>query len=107
MSFNPEPSKQTKEIIFSKKRSNIQLAILTFSNNILTPSNSHKHLGMVLDSKLNFNNHLSEKISKGNKGIGIIRRLYKFLPRNALIYKTFVRPHLDHTAILLMLHFLK
>ena len=28
------------------------------------PSTLHKHLGMILDSKLNFNNHLSEKISK-------------------------------------------
>ena len=51
----------------------------------LTPSNSHNNLGMTLDSKLNLNNHLSEKISKANKGIGIIRRLYKFLPRTSLI----------------------
>ena len=30
-----------------------------------------KHLGMILDSKLNFNQHLSEKIYKANKGIGL------------------------------------
>ena len=80
------------------------------NNNILTPTNSHKHLGMILDSKLNFKNHLSEKISKANKGIGIIRRLYNFLPRASLvnIYRAFVRPHLDYgdiTTILQMLHF--
>ena len=49
MSFNPDPSKQATEIIFSKKRSNIQLPALTFNNNILTPSDSHKHLGLILD----------------------------------------------------------
>ena len=57
---------------------------------------------MILDSKLNFKNHLIEKISKANKGIGIIRRLYKFLPRASLvnIYRTFVRPHLDYGDII-------
>ena len=47
MSFNPDPSKQATEIV--------------------TPSNSYKHLVMIFDRKLNFNNHLSEKISKANK----------------------------------------
>ena len=66
MSFNPDPSKQATEIVFSKKQSNIQLPALIF-NNILTPSDSHKHLGLILDKKFNFKNHLSEKISKANK----------------------------------------
>ena len=102
MSLNPDPSKQATEIVFSKKRSDIQLPALRFNDNILRPTNSHKHLGMILDSKLNFNNHLSEKINKANKGIGIIRRLYKFLPRASLIniYKAFVRPHLDYGDII-------
>ena len=102
MSFNPDPSKQATEIVFSKKRSDIQLPTLRFNNNILTPTSSHKHLGIILDSKLNFNNHLSDKIYKANKGIGIIRRLYKFLPRASLIniYKVFVRSHLDYGDII-------
>ena len=56
---------------------------------------------MILDSKLRFNYHLKEKISIANKGIGTIRRLYKFLPRRTLIkiYKAFVRPHLDYGDI--------
>ena len=99
MSFNPDPSKQATEIVFSKKRSNTQLPALTFNNNILITSDSHKPLGLILDRKLNFKNHLSEKISKANKeGVGVIKRLYKCLPRDSLvnIYKCFVRPHLDH-----------
>ena len=102
MSFNPDLSKQATEIVFSKKRSDIQLPTLRFNNNILTPTNSHKHLGMILDSKLNFKSHLSEKISKANKGIGIIRRLYNFLPRASLvnIYRAFVRQHFDYGDII-------
>ena len=55
---------------------------------------------MILDSKLNFKNHLSEK--KANKGVGIIRRLYNLLPRASLvnIYRAFVRPHLDYGDII-------
>ena len=57
---------------------------------------------MILDSKLSFINHLKEKISIANKGIGIIRRLYNFLPRFTLIniYKAYVRPHLDYGDII-------
>ena len=48
--------------------------------------------------KLNFKLHIKEKISKAMKGIGIIKKLSNILPRKSLItiYKSFVRPHLDH-----------
>ena len=60
-----------------------------------------KHLGVYLDEKLNFNTHITEKIGKASKGIGVIKKLFKSLPRNALltIYKSFVRPHLGYGDI--------
>ena len=62
---------------------------------------SHKHLGLILDRKLSFDLHLQDKILKVNKGIGLINRLRKYLPRDTLltIYKTFIRPHLDYGDI--------
>ena len=48
-------------------------------------SSSQKHLGIYIDEKLNFSNHIKEKISKANKGIGILRKLHNVLPRNSLI----------------------
>ena len=44
MAFNPDPSKQAKEITFSKKRSNTHLPVVIFNNNIISPSDLHKHL---------------------------------------------------------------
>ena len=40
-------------------------------------------------------NPSNEKIAKANIGIGIIRRLYCYLPRSALrqIHKSFIRPN--------------
>ena len=57
-----------------------------------------KHLGMNLDEKLNFGHHITEKIAKANKGIGVIKKLHNVLPRRALltIYKCFIRPNLDY-----------
>ena len=45
---------------------------------------------------------MNEKISKANKGIGLIRRLYSYLPRKSLlnIYKSFIRPHLDYGDVI-------
>ena len=74
-----------------------------FNNNVISSTDSHKHLGIILDSKLSFVNHLKEKISIVNKGIGIIRRrLYNCLPRFTLIniYKAYVRPLLDYGDII-------
>ena len=85
MSFNPDPSKQEVEIIFSKKLNISQHPALIFNNDVVCSKDSHKHLGMVLDKKLTFNHHLKEKISKANKGIGLITRLIPYLPRKTLV----------------------
>ena len=95
MSFNSDPSKQA---VSQKKINTSQHPALIFNNDVVCSKDSHKHLGMVLDKKLTFNHHLKEKISKANKGIGLVTRLHPYLPRKTLvnIYKAFVRPHLDY-----------
>ena len=57
-----------------------------------------KHLGMFLDSTVNFSEHLKTIFQKTNKTIGLLRELQTLLPRVPLItiYKSFIRPHLDY-----------
>ena len=57
---------------------------------------------VILDSKLNFNAHVDQKIEKCYRIVGLTRRLSISLPRNTLlaIHKSFVRPHLDYGDIL-------
>ena len=102
MQFNPDPNKQANEVIFSKKSNSISYPAVKFNNNDITKCSDQKHLGIVLDSKLNFESHVNQKIKKCNKLIGVIRRLSVHLPRTALltIYKSFVRPNLDYGDIL-------
>ena len=62
----------------------------------------HRHTGIVLDSKLNFQSHAREAILKARRGIGIIRHISKYVSRNVLdqIYKLYVRSHLDYGDII-------
>ena len=102
MVFNPDPNKQATEVIFSRKRQNVNHPALCFNNTPVAAASFQKHLGLILDEKLIFGHHLNEKISKANKGIGLIRRLYTYLLRKSLlnIYKSFIRPHLDYGDVI-------
>ena len=70
---------------------------MTFNNNNVSETNSQKQLGAVLDNRLLFEDHLKMILNKVNKTVGLLRKLQSILPRTALIiiYKTFIRPHLD------------
>ena len=102
MSFNPDPSKQAQEVIFSRKLQKSTHPTLSFNNNTVTQSVTQKHLGMFLDTKLDFQGHLKNIFNKVNKTIGLLRNLRNTLPRLHLptIYKSFIRPHLDYGDII-------
>ena len=75
---------------------------LLFNNASVTRTSSQKHLGIILDNQLKFDNHIKMVFRKIIKIIGLLRKLDNFLPRAALItiYKAFIRPHLDYGDIL-------
>ena len=85
MLFNPDPSRQVTEVLFSRRGTLTPHPALTFNDNVICSKVSHKHLEMVLRKKLTFGHHLKEKISNANKGIGLIIRPYSFLTRKTLI----------------------
>ena len=100
--FNPDPSKQTTELIFSCKNPRPNHPPFFFNGTPVTNVKEHKHLGLILDSQLSFDKHANEKITNVKKGIGIIKHLSRFLPLKALdqMYKTLIRPHLDYCDII-------
>ena len=63
---------------------------------------TQKHLGFKLDEKLNFKEHLRDKFTMVNKGIGMLKKLSNYLPRHSLVtlYKAFIRPNLDYADII-------
>ena len=102
MSFNPDPSKQAQEVIFSRKVNKVHHPPLLFNNSTIQQIASQKHLGIHLDEELTFKHHINEKINKANKSTGIIRKLNNILPRSALltIYRSFIRPHHDYGDVI-------
>ena len=71
---------------------------LFFNENVVPKTTLQKHLGMFLDNKLNFSEHLKTIFRKTNKTIGLLRKLQILLQRASLItiYKSLFRPHLDY-----------
>ena len=61
MSFNPNITKQAQEIIFSRKENDTSHSSLYFNNARIQPQKSksvQKHLGLFLDEKLSFLEHI-------------------------------------------------
>ena len=102
MSFNTDPSKQAQEVIFIWKTKKDYHSPLAFSNNNVPETDLQKHLGISLDDRLSFEDYLKMILNKGNKTIGLLRKLHNILPISALltIYKSFIRPHLDYGNII-------
>ena len=59
MNFNPEPTKQAQEVSFSRKTKKLPHPPLVLDNANVTQSLYQKHLGIILDSKLTFENHIN------------------------------------------------
>ena len=96
MSFNPDPNKQAIEVRFSHNINSPTHPPLYFNNQEVCSAAHHKHLGLILDSKLTFAKHISQKISIARKGIGIIKYMSSYAPTKTLdqINKIFVRPRM-------------
>ena len=79
MPFNLDGTKQAQEIIFSRKKNATTHPPLFFNNSEIKLSSNQKHLGLTLDSKLSFNEHINDKIHQANKGVGLLRKLQTIL----------------------------
>ena len=92
MSFNPDPSKKAQEVIFSRKSKRSTHPPLVFNNNNVSQTFSQKHLVVILDFKLTFEEHLNNVLAKVNKAVDLSRKLCNILPRATLItiYKAFI-----------------
>ena len=97
MSFNPDTTKQAQEIIFSSKANEICHPPFVFNNTSVSQSSSQKHLGVIIETMLIFDEHLKMVSLKISKTLRLLRKLQNLLPRSALItiYKAFVKPYLE------------
>ena len=90
MLLNSDVSKQAK---FPTQKNTSSLSDIYFNSMPLKRKNTQKHLGLYLDAKLNFSEHINEKIKKTVEGINVIKKLFVTLP--ALPYQQFINRLLD------------
>ena len=93
VSFHPS---KTKEIIFSKKYLNNSLPVV-FGGTFVNRVNEHKHLGLWLNSTLDFDKQVREVCLRANWKLAVLRSI-KFLNRKTLdlLYKLTVRSVVDY-----------
>ena len=73
MLFNPDPSKPAQEVVFSRKKKLQSHPTISLNNIQVERASYVKHLGILLDEKLNFKQHIDSVILKINKGISVMK----------------------------------
>ena len=106
MSFNLDPSKQAQEVLFSNKVTKTNDPNIIFNGNTVQKSANQKQLGLILDEKLNFNDHITSKITTVNKLTSTLRKPYHYMSHESVItiYKSFIRPHVDYADVIFDKH---
>ena len=68
-----------------------------------------KGLGLIVDSELKFEDHITRIVKKANSVMGMIRRNFAFLDRDMFkqLFVAMVRPHLEYGATVWNPHFKK
>ena len=102
MSFNPDPTKQAQEVIFSRKIKKPLHTPLNLNNINYKQTTFQKRLGLVLDSQITLEEHLKTVFSKVKRTIKLIPKPRNSLPRPSLmtLCKSYIWPHLDYGDII-------
>ena len=68
---------------------------ISINNEKLRQENYTKYLGIIIDEKLNWKQHIKQVNIKISKGIGILYKLRHFVPKNTLrmLYSSFIQSH--------------
>ena len=102
MLINRDANKPAQEVLFSRKKKTQNHPNISLNNVQVERASQQKHLGLLLDEKLNFKEHVDSTISKLDRGIAVLKKLRYSLPRKPLItiYKALLRPLLDYGDII-------
>ena len=89
------PSKSNVLTINSKISKVPPILNVTLNNTVLNQSSSVQYLGMIIDSKLNFDTHIKKLAHRISKVVGIIFKLKQYMPKKALqaLYFTLIHTH--------------
>ena len=79
MRVNPGTSKQAQEVLFSNKVAKTNHLNIISNGNMVQKSLNQKHLSLIFDEKLTFNDHITSKLTTLNKLTSTLRKLYYYM----------------------------
>ena len=70
------------------------------NRNTIKRVESEKDLGVFIDEKLNFRDHITKKVNIANRNLGIIFRSFTYMDKEMFLnlYKSMVRPHIEYAT---------
>ena len=92
MEFHPT---KCKVLHFGKKNKEHQYLL---GDQPIQPTNHEKDLGIVISDTLGWAEQIKTCVAKANRMIGIIKRTFSYINKEMflVLYKTFIRPHLEY-----------
>ena len=72
MSFDPDPTKQAEQVIFSVKAFKVEHPAIYLDGSEVEIVPHHKHIGLILDETLKFAEHFKEAIIKTRRALGLL-----------------------------------
>ena len=90
--------KTTNFMIFTRKKKISSLLSITIGQNIINHKTNMKYLGVVIDEKMSWKNHVNYLCSKLAKGCWAISKLrnYVDLHTSRILYYSLIYPHLQY-----------
>ena len=74
---------------------------ITFGDTEVNRVSEKKSLGIVVDDRLLWRNHVDTTIAKVSKGIGMMRRMKPYVPKYTLmhVYNVLIMPYFDYCSL--------
>ena len=90
------PNLSKSKLMFFNSRPKPDLEALSFGNEVIEWVDQFKYLGLQLNSRMSYSDHISRVCTKVSQHIGVFYQLNKILPKEVLVllYHAFILPHL-------------
>ena len=95
VTFNAD---KTEYLKISRKQQNVIDPPLLLHDTPIQKVVKHKHLGVTMNSKATWSDHIDEVKAKAMRSVGLLRRIQYKAPRACLetLYKSYVRPIIEY-----------
>ena len=102
-SLEANPVKFQSMLISSRDKTDLKLDV-SVDGTMLETTESIKILGVTVDRKLNFNDHVSQMCTKAGRPLNVLQRLKGCLDYNSrmAIYKTFIMSNFNYCPVIWM-----